>query len=427
MLRLILIYSASTGLQRAIVFLASIALARSYSLAEVGQYILTQTVAQLIVPLLTLNTTVALARESGPNPRAAARLLRRVAMAAALCFFVSAAIALTVPAVRWAATGVSLGACEAMFAASIAFLQGAERATLIFKMSSAKTCWFGLLLTLCYFRWLSIDLFLLLLGAGNFMLALILTRLVSASSKFGEGDASPLSPAAMLRYSAATLPHTVALWISVSSDRLILGALAGKAVVGAYALSYTVAQAVMVVVSGVITALPPRVANDPTYWREPRNVRAFVKNTALVCFGVLMALMVFTFLNRHFLHLIPDTGAISYLIIALISSGFFYSSFYVLFASYLYLNRDTSALSTAGLLVGPLNVLVFYSLIHFAGAIGAACGLVSSYAIFGVAYGRAALRLEPGLKPMVVPVAAMAAVFLVAACAVAGLMGIVDV
>jgi O-antigen/teichoic acid export membrane protein len=354
MLRLILIYSASTGLQRAIVFLASIVLARSYTLTEVGQYILTQTIAQLIVPLLTLNTTVALARESGQNPRAAAVLLRRVALAAAAVFVVGSLVGWLAPAARWVVTGINLGACEAMFVASIAFLQGAERAPLIFKFSSAKTALFGVLLLLCYLKWLSIDAFVVLLSVVNFALACVLMRVVTAAAGFGGPDKSPLAPAAMLRYSVATLPHTVALWISVSSDRLMLGALVGKEAVGRYSLSYTVAQAVMVIISGVITALPPRIANDPDHWRIPGHVVGFLKKTALVCFAVLVMLLLFTSVNNHYLHIVPNTGPLSYYLIAIISAGFFFSNYYVLFASYLYLNRNTAALSTAGLLVGPV-------------------------------------------------------------------------
>jgi O-antigen/teichoic acid export membrane protein len=410
MLKLILIYSTSTGLQRAIVFLASIALARSYSLAEVGQYILTQTIAQLTIPLLTLNTTVALARESGQNPAKAARLLGYVAGGAAAVF-------------RWSAMGANLGACEAMFVAAIAYLQGSERAALIFKFSTVKTALFAALLFLCYSKRISIDGFITLLSAVNFALAALLAGLVIRSARLaGRADQSDVSLKGMLKYSVATLPHTVALWISVSSDRLILGALVGKEAVGRYSLSYTVAQAVMVIVSGVITALPPRVANDPEYWRIPANVVGFLQKTALVCFGAVVMLLLFTAVNNQFLHIVPDTGAISYFLIALIGSAFFFSIYYVLFASYLYLNRDTSALSTAGILVGPVNIGLFFVLIHFFGALGAALGLVFSYLNFGIAYGYAALKLEPGLKPALRPLSLLSFGFVCATALLAFLM-----
>lgn len=427
MLKLILIYSASTGLQRAIVFLASIALARSYTLAEVGQYILTQTIAQLVIPLLTLNTTVALARESGQNPGAAARLLRRVVAGACAVFLIGTLVAYLFPAIRWAATGVNLGACEAMFVASMALLQGMERAALIFKFALAKTALFAALLLLCYFRFLSIDGFVAGLSVCNFFLAALLARLViTSTTQVGRPDQAPMDLKGMLKYSVATLPHTVALWISVSSDRLILGAMIGKDAVGRYSLSYTVAQAVMVIVSGVITALPPRIANDPDYWRVPERVVAFVKKTALVCFSTVLMLLLFTYVNRHVLHIVPDTGRLSYFLTAIIGAAFFFSMYYVLFASYLYLNRDTSALSKAGMLVGPLNIALFVALIHFFGATGAALGLVCAYATFGVAYGTAAIALEPGLKPAVRPIAMISLGFLCLTVMLAYLMWTLD-
>lgn len=427
MLKLILIYSTSTGLQRAIVFLASIALARSYSLAEVGQYILTQTIAQMTIPLLTLNTTVALARESGQNPAKAARLLGYVARGASVVFLAGWLVAWLFPAVRWSAMGASLGACEAMFVAAIAFLQGSEHAALIFKSSSVKTALFAGLLFLCYSKQLSIDGFIALLSAVNFTLAALLATLVIRSvRRAGRPDHSEVSVKGMLKYSVATLPHTVALWISVSSDRLILGALVGKEAVGRYSLSYTVAQAVMVVVSGVITALPPRVANAPEYWRIPANVVSFLRKTALVCFGAVVMLLLFNIVNNHYLHIVPNTGGLGYFLVALIGSAFFFSIYYVLFASYLYLNRDTSALTTAGILVGPLNIGLFFVLIHFFGPLGAALGLVFSYLNFGIAYGYAALKLESNLKPAVRPLCLLSLGFVCGAVLLAFLIRTLD-
>jgi len=427
MLKLILIYSTSTGLQRAIVFLASIALARSYPLAEVGQYILTQTIAQLAIPLLTLNTTVALARESGQNPARAGRLLGYVAGAAAAVFLLGTLVAWQFPSLRWSAMGVNLGACEAMFVAAIAYLQGSERVGLIFKFSTVKTALFAALLFLCYAKLVSIDGFIALLSAVNFTLAALLVTLVARGARrAARSDQSDVSVKSMLKYSVATLPHTVALWISVSSDRLILGALVGKEAVGRYSLSYTVAQAVMVIVSGVIAALPPRVANDAPFWRVPANVVAFVQKTAFACFAAVVMLLLFTALNNQFLHVVPDTGPLSYFLIALIGSAFFFSIYYVLFASYLYLNRDTSALSKAGLLVGPLNIGLFFVLIHFFGPLGAAAGLVFSYLNFGIAYGYAALRLEPGLKPVLRPLSLLSFAFVCAAVLLASFMWTLD-
>lgn len=427
MLKLILIYSTSTGLQRAIVFLASIALARSYSLAEVGQYILTQTIAQLAIPLLTLNTTVALARESRQNPAKAARLLGHVAGGAAAVFALGSIVAWLFPSLRWAAMGANLGACEAMFAAAIAYLQGTEQVGRIFRFSTIKTALFAALLFLCYAKFISIDGFIALLSAVNVVLAALLVTLVLRAARHpAHADQSDVPVRSMLKYSVATLPHTIALWISVSSDRLILGALVGKAAVGSYSLSYTVAQAVMVIVSGVITALPPRVANDAPFWRVPANVTGFLRKTALGCLGAVVMLLLFTSVNNHFLFIVPNTGPLSYFLIALIGSGFFFSVYYVLFASYLYLNRDTSALSKAGILVGPLNVGAFFVLIHFFGALGAAIGLVFSYLAFGIAYGYAALKLEPGLKAVVRPISLLSFGFVGAAVLLASFMWMLD-
>ena len=69
MLRLILTYASSNGLSRALVFLAVPLLSNFLEATDLGIYTLTQTVSQLIVPLITFNTGIALMREIIDNPR----------------------------------------------------------------------------------------------------------------------------------------------------------------------------------------------------------------------------------------------------------------------------------------------------------------------------------------------------------------------
>lgn len=407
MLRLILIYASSAGLQRAIVFLATPFLSRHFSLDDLGGYTIVQAGSQLLIPVLTWNTTVALTREANDHPADTSRLLRLVARSAALIGAI--ALLLVIPGLLppLFAITLMLGSTEAAFASAVAALQGREAATTVLTISTLKTLIFVGLIALVVTA--ELDLYWLLSaqvvnGAASACAAVYLANVLLTRTE-AKRDAG-ISVRQMVAYSAATLPHTVALWVSMSADRLFLGLLQGKETVGSYVLAYTVAQGMLLMTVGIIAALPPRVARAPDTWRSSRNVIRFVYMTAAAALSMGLALLAFLHVNRQWYVVIPRMPDNAPLLVALISSGFYCSIYYVLFASYMYLNRRTEALARSGFYLAPLNVVVMALLVFYMGPAGAAVGLLFSYAAFGVTYGHIALRLEPSLKPAIPPILA---------------------
>ena len=395
MLNKIIIYSTSTGLLRAFTFLASIVLAKSYEMATVGEYVLMQTIAQLLVPLLTLNVTVALTREANVNPHGAIKLIRYVWTAASVVAGLALLLGLLFKTHYWWLFGIALGASEAIFASGNSFFLGKERSTRILATSMIKVAGFMVLICLAFLHFIDMYTLTLCMVLHNYAIAAYFALMaIRSEPKADAAYSEVISPKRMLLYSMSTLPHTAALWASVSSDRLLLGSLIGKEVVAQYIMSYTIAQSVMVVVSGVVSAMPPRVINDPDTWRTPSHVISFFKNLAKVCLLATFVNIAFVYLDRKYLGLIPNLTEQSYLLVGLLSTGFFYSVLYVFFASYLYLNRETGFLKTAGVILAPLNLLVVYAGVSLWGQVGAAIGLLFSYLSFGVAYGYAAARIE---------------------------------
>ena len=63
----------------------------------------------------------------------------------------------------------------------------------------------------------------------------------------------------MIRYSAATLPHTAALWLSLSSDRVLLGLLASSLVPAATLLGGSSAS-MFITVSAIIQRDAPSIS-----------------------------------------------------------------------------------------------------------------------------------------------------------------------
>ena len=427
MLNKIVIYSTSTGLQRAITFLAALVLAKSYSLMDVGEYVLMQTIAQLMVPLLTLNVAGAVGREANANPHGAIKLIRNVRAVASVVTGFAILLGLLFETYYWFLFGIALGASEAIFACGNAFFLGKESSVKILTMSMVKAVGFMILIGLAFLQIIDMYVLMLCIVILNSAIAAYLAhQAIGTVPKQDSFNSEGVSPKKMLLYSLVTLPHTAALWVSIASDRLLLGALIGKTAVAQYTMSYIVAQSVALVSSGVISALPPRVANDPETWRTPSHVVSFFTNLSLVCLLVTCVNIAFVYVDRKYLGLIPHLTEQSYLLVGLISSGFFCSVLYVFFSSFLYLNRTTAALKTTGFALAPLNFLVIYAGVSLGGQVGAAAALLFSYLSFGVAYGFAAARTEKFIGVIWKQIFAIIALFLLVVVGVAYLAMWID-
>lgn len=414
MLRLIVSYASSTGLQRAIVFLAVPFLSRYLTLGEIGEYALSQTTAQLVVPMMTWNATVALTREAIEHPKSTLRLHAYItASSFGVAGLAACVTLLNIGLPQWLAFGIALGSVEAAMSASLAILQGRESVNVVVGLSLARTLVFTAAIAIVVTCHLSLGSLLLMLTGSSASMALVACRLARRPLTLpAGGEREIVGPAQMIRYSAATLPHTAALWISLSSDRILLGMIWGKAALGSYVLAYTVAQSVMIVTSGIISALPPRIARFPEMWREPRHVIKFAVWTAVATFGVIFAALVFLVFNRSIFTLIEMLPANADLLVALLGVGFGSSTYYVLFASYMYLHRDTKALAYKAPIVGVVNLATMAAMVLAFEQVGACIGLLFSYASFAVVYGTVALRLEPSLRGIPLPVIAIQTVLL---------------
>jgi O-antigen/teichoic acid export membrane protein len=399
LLRLILLYTAATGFQRAIVFLVTPLVGTVYALAELGTYTLVQTISQFAVPFLTLNAAVALTRESCDRPGDARLLLKLVCKAVPAIGSAAFIIGYFGGAPLYLIYGFAIGAAEALFASGTAVLQGREASKLFVSVALSK----------------SIRFVIVILGAPRVALPLehmiqaqlansLLHSLLVLWLAFKQLRASPCEPRALkrqLKYSAATLPHTIGLWVTASADRLVIAAVLGGAAVGAYSVPYTIGQVMLLFVSGLITAIPPRISSEPEKWRDPAYVRRFISFFGLGGAVVASGLVLLVAFDSRFLGLIPGNVGDSGFIVAGLATGFFSAFYYVFFASYMYLNRDTSALAIWGPFVAVVGGGLCYGLVVHFGITGASYTQLTCYILFATLYGRKAVALEPSLRSVI--------------------------
>lgn len=403
MFHTILKYAASNGLQRAISFLASLLFLKVYSSADVGEYVLMQTIAQLMIPLTTLNITVALTREAKVEIFHVSQLLKNLVRGIVIAYLTVACIYMFSGDFRWICAAVLLGLSEAMYNANVAFLIGRENSNRVLQISLVRIAVFAVLLALTYIKVIDILTFVTVFAVFLISMTLVISlSIITRIQRIVRFKAqSTVSIATMYGYSVATLPHTAALWVSISSDRMLLGMVYGKALVGEYAVAFTLSQTVMILLAGVISAMPPRIMNDFDTWIKPEVILGFIRKIAAVSFAIAVLNLIAFYLNNRFIDIVPNSQKEDLITLAIISSGFFLSLFYVFFASYLYQQRNTKALTKSGFWLLPLNLAIFYGLIHLLGKPGAALGLMFSYITFATAYGLAAVKLVPQLRRVI--------------------------
>jgi O-antigen/teichoic acid export membrane protein len=395
MLQKILVYSFSTGLQRALSCLATIILAKSFEMEAVGEYVLMQTLAQILIPVFTLNVTVALSREANANACNAIKLLGAVWAVATLICGLAMLVFIISKQAHWSVLGIAFGATEAILACSNAFFLGRECSKTVVAIAVSKSFVFGCILLLTVSRGIGIKNMMALLVTTNYVLAFLFAykAIKVVQNRFSKNSEKVL-PQRMLVYSLATLPHTVALWASASADRLILGMLLGKGAVAQYMIVFTIAQSVMVFISGIVSAVPPRISNDPETWRQTQHLVLFLNKVVKVGSTIIFANILFIWLDRRFFGFLPKMPDHAFLLVGIIGVGFICSVLYVVFASYMYLSRETQALAVSSLVLGPMNFVLMYAAISFGGIVGASVGLVSTYLSFAAFYGYAAARTE---------------------------------
>ena len=396
MLRLILTYASSNGLSRALVFLAVPLLSNFLEATDLGIYTLTQTVSQLIVPLITFNTGIALMREIIDNPRPVDLLFQWITLFAVLIIALGA-VFLQI-SFSWVAIALIIGSAEAIQSSAVAIFQGKEQAGHIFGVALFRNLMFGTTVAVAYIHKFDVKTLLFVQAAVyciSAVAAFILARRLVRRSLVDAAKGEKIGLKAMFLYSALTLPHTAFLWLSASSDRLLLGAIRGKGALGEYAIAFTFGQIALLVTSGVAMALPPRVARDPENWTNQAFLRRFTLLTGAACLAAHLFALVVIYVDRLTIHQFSKMTSDGVYIIAIISTAAFSSIMYVLYASFLFHHRSTSKLPMAATLAGLTNLVSMSGMVYAFGAVGAAAGLLISYLSFGFFYSRVAAAVHP--------------------------------
>jgi Membrane protein involved in the export of O-antigen and teichoic acid len=385
MLRLVVIYGANTALTRAITLLSALFLSRYYTLNDVGVYGLAYTFSQLVLPIVSLNASAAVVREGVAEPKTAVNLVRLFAFVAATFALLAAIGGVVIERLpAWALFGLLLGAADVLQGLLVAQFQSRERPWSALVLTLLRVAGVLASVGLAHARSLTIDELLRLQVAWSFLLggvALVSIRMPDAGSILESA-----SVRSALVYSAITVPHSIALWLISGSDRMWLARLEGTSAVGLYTLAYTVAQASLVLNSGVAAAMGARVAADYEHWRAPGTLTRFLALIGRLTIGILVGSLVVVHVDRAYLHIVRWPPNDVFIVASIATAGFFISNFYICYAAFLFYHRNTWSITIGTLTAAPITVGLMYLLVRSSGVIGAAVGSVLGYLLMAGMY-----------------------------------------
>jgi O-antigen/teichoic acid export membrane protein len=161
---------------------------------------------------------------------------------------------------------------------------------------------------------------------------------------------------ASLRYGLPLVPHTLAVWMFVLADRMILNKLVNTAETGFYSVGYQIGAAMNIVAMSINLAWSPffmsqmkdkgdeakgEVARFATYW------------ITVMCF-IFLLLSLFSREVTALLTAVPFHGA--YKIVPLVALGFLFGGFYYVVVTPLFWLGKTAVIAMATVTGGLLNV-----------------------------------------------------------------------
>lgn len=189
----------------------------------------------------------------------------------------------------------------------------------------------------------------------------------------------------IIKFGAATLPHTLAGFVINYSDRIFIERMVGLTELGVYNVGYKIATLLF-----IFTMIFSKAASPYFYENLKIGSAQSLINIVRIKYGFI-AILLTAFFSLVLLSpvIIPSLISSQYhgslIYIPVVSLGFVFHGFYVIFSYYMFYNKDSTLIGIFAVINVVTNIVLNYILIKQYGTIGAAYATVISYVlIFGL-------------------------------------------
>jgi O-antigen/teichoic acid export membrane protein len=374
-------YTASNAMNRGLVWITMPLLTIVFDQAELGIYALSHTVATLLTPVFILNGSAAILREGTNDYPSAAFLLKRYSLLGLAMAAVVTTVCVWLPltSVDWVCSACLLAISNGLYANVLADFQARNQYWRHLTHGTIK----GLIVAGSILVAIQFDT-----GARGLLaiqsLAIFTHAIVLLIFRVRHRDLGHVARfGAALAFTLPLLPHSLSQWVMSSSDRIILKVQIDDSAVGQYSLAFAICALLVLINTGIGTALPRYAIRHFDRW-EDRDVRRRVI-FAYSCLAIVTAFITFALVHTvakysAFLdaYNVPE---VQYMV-AWLLAGQYMLGLYQIYATYLFYHRRSGLLATQTVCGAVVNVVLTILLVSQLGTRGAAIATFLGYVVY---------------------------------------------
>lgn len=372
------LYAAATGVNRGGFLFLFPLVTSGYGIEMFGIWSLGLICANILGPLLTVNSSSAILRD-GRDVELGVSILR-ISLMLTLAFYSVGYCLSNIPSLvpNWLSFGVQLGVAEAFIYIVLNLLRALDYSGFYALISILKFLVQLVVVASSVYMGHEFDDLLLLYTLTSLIFGLVVGARFIFSTRMGLA----LKTKSSFVFSAGLIPHSLAQWGISGANRVILSAISGAAAVGYYSVSFNLAALLFLVNSGLSIILPTPLINNYDEWLLGGKDEIYLGYYFKIAMLFTLVSFLLYVLDFHYFGLLVAYGVEIILSFVFVSIGFFALGIYYFYANYLFYHRRSFDISKVTLRASLLSVVLTVLIVYFFGYVGAAFSLMLVYLFY---------------------------------------------
>ncbi len=376
----IAIYILSTAIDKGSILLFFPFLLQIFTLEQFGIWSLIVIVANLLVPLVTLNGSASILREGSENISIGKYLLKKYVF---LTFFVGTSIGTLLYFIdnlqeRWLFYSSLIATYEGLLILILTYIRAQNRAILFLSINIIKVL---IILVIIFFtiknkiefsQYLTFQITSMFFFTSVFFFISYFNSIESIKTAFGT----------VLFFSLSLIPHSMSQWVMSSSDRLIIKYMLGAKDLGIYSLSYNIAQVLTLLNIGLGLALPTYLIKNYSKWKNDNFDNNIIKYYSYIAIFLFIVIYIFYYIDYKYFNLLKYYSSEMLNLITINYLAIYILGLYTFYANYLFYNRKGTIISIVTFYAASFNVVCSVIFIYIFGLIGASIATLFAYVFY---------------------------------------------
>jgi len=391
----IILYALSTFINKGYILIFFPFLTVLLSLEDFGIWSLIIIVSNLLIPIISFNTSASILREGSEDVSRGMYLLKQFFVLTIIfnIFIIIVLYLLTIE--NWIIYSMIIAFFEALLLLVITYYRVLEKAGVYFFVNFIKIAFlFALVLyakenNFTLYQLLDYHILVLLIYTlGVCIFTFIVLKIKDKRILINQP----------LLFSLALIPHGLSQWIMSSSDRVIIKYMLGSREVGIYSLAYNISLTLMLINSAIALVLPTYLIKNYQKWKREEYDNKIIKVYTIFSISLFILILSIYQVDKMFFNILGYYGEEMFFLILIIYIGIYLFGLYYFYANYLFFHKKALVISKTTFRVAIMNI-IFTILFSFVfGILGAAIATLISYIYYLYTIRMETLKVENNLN-----------------------------